>query len=404
ASRGYNQSGRCLTEMNLNLLPLLVPTAKMKKVNLFDYAWALQDAGALYTKQRISDTFSIPRKVAITELAPRENTVKVTWSDRHSSLYSYSWLGVHTHKKINRRPGGSPLRLRPFRFFKQGRDELPTVSYEEVMDGDFAVLEWLENIYQWGFCFVKGVPVDPHATEELLERISFIRNTHYGGFWDFTSDLTFKDTAYTSEFLGAHTDNTYFTDPARLQLFHLLSHTDGDGGTNLLVDGFQAASILNEENPGAAKALLSVKHPFHASGNDDVCIQPADHFPVFRNHGYLRELYQIRWNNYDRAPKRDWWVDEQQRWYDAARHFDQIIRRPEMEVWTQLQPGTALIFDNWRMLHGRSQFTGKRRMCGGYINNDDFISRYRLLKFGREAVLRHIGDTTRHFTNPSRFI
>lgn len=25
-----------------------------------------------------------------------------------------------------------------------------------------------------------------------------------------------------------------------------------------------------------------------------------------------------------------------------------------------------LVFDNWRMLHGRSAFTGKRRMCGGY--------------------------------------
>lgn len=24
------------------------------------------------------------------------------------------------------------------------------------------------------------------------------------------------------------------------------------------------------------------------------------------------------------------------------------------------------VFDNWRMLHGRSAFTGKRRMCGGY--------------------------------------
>jgi len=25
-----------------------------------------------------------------------------------------------------------------------------------------------------------------------------------------------------------------------------------------------------------------------------------------------------------------------------------------------------LVFDNWRVLHGRSAFTGKRRMCGGY--------------------------------------
>jgi hypothetical protein len=26
----------------------------------------------------------------------------------------------------------------------------------------------------------------------------------------------------------------------------------------------------------------------------------------------------------------------------------------------------SAVFDNWRMLHGRSAFVGKRRMCGGY--------------------------------------
>lgn len=70
------------------------------------------------------------------------------------------------------------------------------------------------------------------------------------------------------------------------------------------------------------------------------------------------------------------------------------------------------VFDNWRMLHGRSEFTGKRRLCGGYstffflssyyqqkltycflilVNNDDFLSRFRLLKNGREKVLNDIG-------------
>ena len=25
-----------------------------------------------------------------------------------------------------------------------------------------------------------------------------------------------------------------------------------------------------------------------------------------------------------------------------------------------------LVFDNWRVLHGRSAFSGRREMCGGY--------------------------------------
>ncbi|KAL2855078.1 P-loop containing nucleoside triphosphate hydrolase protein [Aspergillus pseudodeflectus] len=285
------------------------------------------------------------------------------------------------------------IQWRPFETCTPGQEQYPTVSYSAVMANDKAVLEWLENIYRWGFCFVKDTPVDPQATEALLNRIAFIRTTHYGGFWDFTADLAFKDTAYTNEFLGAHTDNTYFTDPARLQLFHLLSHENGDGGASLLVDGFRAAKILAEENPGHAKTLRRLRQPAHASGNEDHCITPQQHYPVFDRHIGMPLLFQIRWNNYDRSIKWDWSVDEQYEWYDAARHFDEILRRPDMEIWTQLEPGTALIFDNFRMLHGRSAFTGKRRMCGGYINNDDFLSRYRLLKFGREHVLNNLGNT-----------
>lgn len=137
------------------------------------------------------------------------------------------------------------------------------------------------------------------------------------------------------------------------------------------------------ENPQHAKALYKYRQPFHSSGNEDTCIQPAIQYPVFVTHPtFKRQLYQIRWNNYDRAAKVDWSSKEQEEWYTAARHFNEIIHRKDLEIWTQLQPGTALsmcnsscsldmanrlqVFDNWRMLHGRSEFVGKRRMCGGY--------------------------------------
>lgn len=39
-----------------------------------------------------------------------------------------------------------------------------------------------------------------------------------------------------------------------------------------------------------------------------------------------------------------------------------------------------VVFDNQRILHGRSGFTGSRRLCGGYINGDDYRSRLRALE------------------------
>lgn len=38
-----------------------------------------------------------------------------------------------------------------------------------------------------------------------------------------------------------------------------------------------------------------------------------------------------------------------------------------------------LAIDNHRVLHGRSAFTGKRRMCGAYIGMDEFRSKLAVL-------------------------
>ncbi|KAH8422822.1 putative trimethyllysine dioxygenase TmlH [Aspergillus melleus] len=352
------------------------------------------------TRQRIVDTFSIPKNIRTGKVEYVEDGVELQWSDGHRGFYPFSWLGFHANgKKKPMEP-----HMMAIRFHKHHDPSSPfppAVSYTNVMSDDQALWRWLEAIQVYGFCFVQGVPVDPESTKSLLERIAFIRQTHYGGFWDFTSDLTFKDTAYTTEALGAHTDNTYFTDPARLQLFHLLSHTDGDGGASLLVDGFHAAKLLFVKNREYFHTLAEVPQPFHASGNEDISIQPAAQAPVFGLHPQHQRLFQIRWNNYDRAAKTDWNMAEQIKWYEAARAFNDIIHRQQLQLWTQLEPGTALIFDNWRMLHGRSEFTGKRRMCGGYINNDDFLSKYRLLEFGRQKVLDNLGNNTPLSYNPN---
>jgi trimethyllysine dioxygenase len=41
-------------------------------------------------------------------------------------------------------------------------------------------------------------------------------------------------------------------------------------------------------------------------------------------------------------------------------------------------PGEAMLFDNWRVLHGRTAYTGHRHLCGGYVNREDYESRLRL--------------------------
>ena len=48
--------------------------------------------------------------------------------------------------------------------------------------------------------------------------------------------------------------------------------------------------------------------------------------------------------------------------YTAIRKFDKLANDKEMQ-WRQiLKPGQLLIFNNWRVLHGRSEFSGKKNV------------------------------------------
>jgi trimethyllysine dioxygenase len=46
----------------------------------------------------------------------------------------------------------------------------------------------------------------------------------------------------------------------------------------------------------------------------------------------------------------------------------------------RLAPGAALLFDNGRTLHGRRAYQGYRRLCGAYLNREDFDSKLRVLR------------------------
>ncbi|KEP50204.1 trimethyllysine dioxygenase [Rhizoctonia solani 123E] len=330
------------------------------------------------TKQRLVNTFEIPPDVQPVRAESRPTGLEVTWSEspRHTSTFPWEWLSRSSYDP--------PIKYSPT--FNSSRKTLwdssiqqspPIVSYEEVMKNDTGVYKWLQKIDEFGFCFISGVPPNPQDTETLTRRIAFIRDTKYGGFWDFTSDLEHGDTAYTNLALGAHTDTTYLSDPCGLQLFHLLSH-EGTGGKTLLVDGFYAAAKLREKYPSHYELLTEVKISAHAAGDADSLYIPDEPFSILRK-DLKGELMRVRYNNDDRSVLKfidPVLVDD---WYDALRSWNQCLTSPDAELWVQLTAGTAVVVDNHRVLHGRSAFTGKRRMCGAYVGADEWKSRLRVL-------------------------
>lgn len=157
--------------------------------------------------------------------------------------------------------------------------------------------------------------------------------------------MALADTAYTNLALPAHTDTTYFTEPARLQAFHMLSHeTNGQeqatGGESLLVDGFRAATMLAQRNPANYEALATLEIPWHASGNEGISITPDTAFPVLeRRAGHV---FRVRWNNDDRGVVPLWAGIKAVDWYRAASQWNEILRLPSSEYRFPLKPGSLL--------------------------------------------------------------
>lgn len=343
------------------------------------------------TKQRLQDTFAIPEDIKPKDVKLVDGNVEITWNteDNHVSKFKGDWIVLHSYDPVlvSKKTEEVPRKLWDSqRIYK----EWPSVDFKAVMDSEAGVSEWVLKIYQYGFCMVENVPKNPEDTEKLIERLSYIKPTHYGGFWDFTADLAKNDTAYTNLTIASHTDGTYWSDTPGLQLFHMLHH-DGEGGENMLVDAFKAAEVLKSESPEAYDMLSRTFIPAHSAGEEDVCITPAMPLPVFTHHNQTGELTQVRWNNCDRSIM-DQWKDPADvlKFYKAIRLWNDILTRKDFEIIIKLKPGQCLMFDNWRVLHGRVGFTGNRRMCGAYINRDDYISRLRLLNIGREEVIRSL--------------
>ncbi|OWZ61083.1 trimethyllysine dioxygenase [Cryptococcus neoformans] len=338
-----------------------------------------------HTKQRLKTLSQIPSDIHPTAVALSTSGLHVTWSTpfAHTSFFPAGFLKrVADETKLSEHVDSQDDRtLWNFEISKSP----PYVEYDDIMSQQVhqheqTVLQVLNKVHRFGFCFVTGVPIDAKETETLIKSISPIRHTHYGGFWSFTADLAHGDLAYSAQSLPAHTDTTYFTDPAGLQIFHLLSHpSPGQGGKTLLVDGFHAASQLSAVDPASYSVLSRLPIPAHASGTKGTLLRPQISFPVLR-HDECGRLAQVRWNNEDRGIiGHGWSATEVRHWYQAAQRFESLVKSEQAEYWVQLNPGTMLIIDNWRVMHGRSEFTGSRTMCGAYIGADDWHSRRAVL-------------------------
>jgi trimethyllysine dioxygenase len=324
------------------------------------------------TLQRQIDSFSTPLDNTVSKvwLDERMENVYIKWQDESSSLLSTSLLERMSKPALPQLSTIGSVEL------WNSADEIkpfPEMPYEQLMDDEDGINVWLGHVKRVGYILVRNSPATAEATKKLMERISYLRNSIFGEFsvWD-NKKINPDDTAYTSQQIELHTDSTYVHDAPGLQTLHCLQK-DSRGGENQLVDGIAIAELMKREHPQAFNVLCEVQVPGRYIRSDAYL---ETHRPVFRlnNDG---KVLQVSFNNHDRAPFR-LEHDEMESFYEAYGIFHRLAHNKGRHFEFLLEPGNILTFDNWRLLHGRSAFTGYRQLCGGYHNREDFESRIRL--------------------------
>ncbi|MEY2400562.1 MAG: trimethyllysine dioxygenase [Ilumatobacteraceae bacterium] len=329
------------------------------------------DEGTIHpvTQQRQLETASLPPDLRAESATADDGVARITWQ----GTSGVSELPVEFLRRF-RSPKSARIAAapQPVLWDRATINEAPVrIDYDRVIASESGVQDWMSIIATYGFAIVTGTPATTEATEALIRRVGYVRETIFGGFWKFTDDLSKADLAYTANHLPSHTDGTYSHDAPGLQMLHCLAF-EGTGGESTLVDGFKIAEVLRTTEPDLFEVLSTVAIPGQYIGDGSHLMAAR---PVFR-HDHTGALVQVSYNNSDRAP----FLlppDEMATLYSALRAFDHLANSDTMQ-WSQvLRPGDALLFDNWRALHGRHAYSGKRTMCGAYLNHEDFESRLR---------------------------
>ena len=210
-----------------------------------------------------------------------------------------------------------------------------------------------------GLAHVRGIPTEEGEVLRFASTIGFVHETHYGRLFDVRVEPQAINLAYTSLGLPLHTDNPYHDPVPPVQILHCLRPAVS-GGANRLSDGFAAAERLRSEDPRSFDLLASrpVVFRYNGGGFD----HSAERTVIdCRRDGSIRAV-AVNHRSLETPADGDFAL--------ALNRFSRILEEGEIEL--TLAAGEAIVFDNARVLHARTEYDPSegRHLQGCYVDTD----------------------------------
>lgn len=329
-----------------------------------------------HSGQRLIDVTDLPHDPRIRDAALSGEAACIDWLDEsRTSTIPLDWLYDYAHARpdhpeLNRREWLEGATLDAQRDFAWG-------SWPRLQSSASQRLEWMTRLLQDGLAFLRDVPRVDGAILEAMGVIGQVAETNYGRLFDVRAVEQPENLAFSDRGLGLHLDNPYREPVPGFQALHTLLAAP-DGGDSLFADGFALAAELRSAEPEAFALLTRTPVPFRyrGTGADLYAERPLIELSC------TGEISAVAYNNRSIQPLR-LPPAECRAYYVAYRRFAQLLREPRFQLATRLEDGDLALFDNQRVLHGRSGFASARHarhLQGCYVTRDSVYSKTALLR------------------------
>lgn len=298
--------------------------------------------------------------------------LQLTWPDGHESRFASQWLRDYAYD----RPARAARAFQPRLWDQAFRDQPPLLDFAEL-DDDAQLLQALLQVRDRGLCLIRNAPAEAGVVEAFARRFGFPQESNFGRVQDLTIDRNKRSIANDVHALKPHTDEPYRASPPGILLFHCVTTDIQGSGCSIFLDGFEIAEVLRQQDAEGFAALTRNRQAFrrHFDGDVDVIAEfPPISLDEFGN------IVGIRVNDRVAAPLQ---IDpaEIEPYYRGMRQLLQLSEDPVRCLRLSLQPGDIAIFDNHRVLHGRTSLSlnAKRWLQWVQIERGDLHSSLRII-------------------------
>ena len=330
-----------------------------------------------HSGQRLIDIADLPESPRIRSAVARNGALHIEWEGvSRPASFDLAWLAAHAWGR-SAQPAEQRRRLWLEGATLDARRDFAWASLAELRASATARLGWLTRLLQDGLAFLEAVPTQEAALLDTVPLVGRVLETNYGRTFDVRTVPQPENLAYSDLGLGLHTDNPYREPVPGFQALHALI-ASSEGGDSLFADGFAIAEHLRASAPDAFAQLTATAVPFHYRSGDAELRAERPLIQLAVN----GEVTAVHYNNRSIAPL-NLPAHEAARFYSAYRRLASLLRAPRLQLRTRLDAGTLVVFDNQRVLHGRSAFSSARyprHLRGCYLSRDSVYSETALLR------------------------